>query len=100
MKHRYLKNVATLNLTKEKCSGCGVCLDVCPHGVFNLENGEAVIVDKNFCMECGACAMNCPMSAVTVDANTGCATAIIFRWITGKKPASSCSDDDDKVCCG
>ena len=30
MKHRYLKNVATLRLSIENCIGCGRCAEVCP----------------------------------------------------------------------
>ena len=96
MNHRYLKNVTTLNLISEKCSGCGRCLDVCPHSVLNLKNGKVIYTDKDLCMECGACSMNCPMSAITVDANVGCASAIIWGWITGKEPSCGCDTVD---CC-
>ena len=96
MKLKYLKNVTTLKLNPEKCSGCAKCLDVCPHGVLNLENEKVKIVDKNLCMECGACAMNCPMSAIAVNANVGCAAAIIFGWLTGKEPTCGCDTTD---CC-
>ena len=97
MKHKYLKNVTTLNLMPEKCSGCGKCTEVCPHGVFTIENKKAVIIDKNSCMECGACAKNCPMSAIAVDANVGCAAGIIFGWLTGKEPTCGC--DSAAGCC-
>jgi len=96
MKHKYLRNVATLRLAQEKCTGCGKCTEVCPHRVLALENGKATIAEKNLCMECGACAMNCPMSAITVNANVGCAAAIIFGWLTGKEPACDCSGGE---CC-
>lgn len=36
MKHIYLKNVATLRLSAEKCIGCGRCTEVCPHRVFSV----------------------------------------------------------------
>ena len=91
MKHKYLKNVATLRLTQDKCTGCGKCTEVCPHGVFVLENSKAVIADKDLCMECGACARNCPVSAITVDANVGCAAAVIFGWLTGGEPSCDCT---------
>ena len=35
----YLKNVVTLQLDEIKCTGCGMCLDVCPHEVFKMNNG-------------------------------------------------------------
>ena len=96
MKHRYLKNVTTLNLLHGKCTGCGKCTEVCPYGVLDIENKEAVIVDKNSCMECGACAKNCHESAIFVEANTGCAAAIIMGWLTGKEPSCGCGTAD---CC-
>lgn len=91
MKHRYLKNVATLTLSAEKCSGCGRCLEVCPHRVFRLTDNKAQIIDKDSCMECGACALNCPTGALTVDASVGCAAAIIKGWLTGSEPSCDCS---------
>ena len=96
MKHKYLKNVQTLRLSPDTCIGCGKCTEVCPHGVFSFENGRATITDKNSCMECGACAKNCPVSAIKVDANVGCAAAIIFGWLTGKEPSCDCGAGE---CC-
>ena len=93
---KYLKNVTTLNLLSDKCAGCKICMDVCPHDVFDIFDGKAVIKDKNRCMECGACANNCPAQAITVDAGTGCAAAIIFGWLTGSEPACGCGEGE---CC-
>ena len=91
MKHKYLSNVATLALSSDKCVGCGMCLDVCPHGVLEFENGKAIISDKDSCMECGACAKNCPADAISVDAGVGCALAIIMGWLTGTEPHCDCA---------
>ena len=96
MKHRYLKNVATLSFAPEKCAGCGRCAEVCPHGVFGTDGEKARIVEKDSCMECGACALNCPSRAISVDAGVGCAYAIIMSWFTGKEPSCGC---DDGECC-
>lgn len=56
---KYLTNVTSLDFFPEKCTGCGRCIDVCPHGVFVMNNKKASIADKDLCMECGACALNC-----------------------------------------
>lgn len=100
MKHRYLKNVTTLTYDPGKCLGCGRCIEVCPHGVFEVSGNKAQIVDKDSCMECGACAMNCPAEAIEVSAGVGCAAAIISSWFTGREPTCGCSDNGDSTCCG
>ena len=97
MKHRYLKDVATLSLNVAKCIGCGRCAEVCPHGVFAVDNRKARIMDKDLCMECGACAKNCPANAISVDVGVGCAYAFIKGWLTGGKASCDCSNDMD--CC-
>ena len=99
MKHRYLENVTTLAFDADKCIGCERCTEVCPHAVFCMNYGKALIIDKDGCMECGACAMNCPAEAIAVNAGTGCAAAIIMSWFTGKEPVCGCSDDGGGKCC-
>ena len=96
MKHKYLKNVVTLRLLPDKCTGCERCTEVCPHGVFKVKNGKAAIHEIDSCMECGGCALNCPVEAIEVDAGVGCAAAIIMSWFTGKEPTCGC---DDAKCC-
>ncbi len=84
---KYLPDVVTLQLEIDKCNGCRMCVEVCPHAVFVVEAKKARIVDRDSCMECGACAQNCEPGAITVDAGVGCASAIIFGALTGKKSA-------------
>ena len=95
MEHNYLKNVSTLKLMTDKCIGCNMCVNVCPHRVFELSNGKAKITNDK-CIECGACALNCPVSAIEVNAGVGCASAIIRGWLTGSEPTCDCSSGD---CC-
>lgn len=76
MKLRYISGVVTLKYDSDKCKGCGRCIEVCPHGVFNMENSKAKIIDKDACIECGACKKNCPFGAIEVNAGVGCAAAI------------------------
>lgn len=87
---RYLENVSTLELDQEKCIGCGMCAAVCPHGVFEVEERKAQVVDLDACIECGACAGNCPVEALQVKAGVGCASAIINGWLTGEEPNCDC----------
>ncbi len=82
---RYLKNVATLELDRAACTGCGRCMEVCPHGVFAIAEGRARIADRDACMECGACARNCAAGAIRVDAGVGCASGLINEWLRERK---------------
>jgi len=86
----YLENVSTLQLHIDKCTGCGLCAIVCPHGVFAVEGMKAAILERDRCMECGACANNCAFDAISVEAGVGCASAIVYGWLTGKEPSCDC----------
>lgn len=87
---RYLPGVVTLVLDQEKCIGCTLCTQVCPHGVFDMKDKRAVVIDRDACMECGACARNCPTDAITVDCGVGCAMAMIIGAIKGTEPSCDC----------
>ncbi len=100
MGFQYLKNVATLRLDENKCTGCGICTDVCPHAVFGIEGRRARIFDLDRCMECGACAVNCPFGAISVDAGVGCAAAVIHGKLHGTEPSCDCGETEDTPCCG
>jgi NAD-dependent dihydropyrimidine dehydrogenase PreA subunit len=85
----------TLMLMPHQCSGCGRCVEVCPHAVFAMEGRKAKMVNANGCMECGACQVNCANGAIKVESGVGCAKAMIHAALTGKEP--TCGDPG---CCG
>jgi NAD-dependent dihydropyrimidine dehydrogenase PreA subunit len=85
----YLKDVVTLQLNEKNCSGCGMCLIVCPHAVLSMNHGQVQINNRDSCMECGACVMNCPTDALTVQAGVGCAAAVINTAL-GRDGACCC----------
>ena len=74
---KYLHDVATIAVLAEKCTGCGMCIKVCPRSVLKIDEGKASVVDKDACIECGACAMNCQFDAIVGDFGVGCAAAMI-----------------------
>lgn len=98
---RYLKNVTTLEYNRDKCVGCGYCVEVCPHEVFRIENSKAVLIDKDRCMECGACAKNCPSNAIDVRPGVGCAYAILIGKLRGTEPTCGCTGEEERgeSCC-
>lgn len=77
----YLKGVVTLQLNSDECSGCAMCIAVCPRGVFEIEQRKARIGDRDACIECGACARNCPEGAVFVRVGVGCAAAVVNNML-------------------
>lgn len=110
----YLSNVVTLELNADKCIGCAMCVLVCPHSVFSLNDGHARISSRDACMECGACARNCPTEAISVETGVGCAAAVINSFLgrdsssccciiepgkTDAKPAGSRSIRNEADCC-
>ncbi len=80
--------VNTLRLDEERCTGCGFCLNVCPHAVFERHNGAVRLAAPAACMECGACMKNCPVDAIQVNSGVGCASAMIRAALTRQKSAT------------
>jgi NAD-dependent dihydropyrimidine dehydrogenase PreA subunit len=90
---RYLSRVTTLQYEAARCTGCGRCAEVCPHGIFSLDGRKAVLGDKDLCMECGACFRNCEAQAIRVRPGVGCAWGILSsQWRKGKGEAVCCGD--------
>lgn len=99
---QYLKNVVTLKLDKSLCTGCGLCVTVCPHAVFEIADRKARILDIDDCMECGACAMNCQFGAISVKSGVGCAAGIINGMLGKSNDSCDCYVESDKSknkCC-
>lgn len=84
----------TLEFHREKCTNCGICTMVCPHGVFARKGKSVELHAPEACMECGACRLNCPSEAISVESGVGCAYAMIKAALTGGE--ESC----DTGCCG
>ena len=101
MNHTYISGVSTLKLDVEKCTGCERCVEVCPHGVFEIHDHRAQIVALDSCMECGACKQNCAFGALFVKNGVGCAVAMINGLMTRGDPDQGTCDFDGSSgsCC-
>jgi len=57
-----IMRVVKPKIIPEKCSGCGLCREVCKEGAIKIEGRKAVI-DYNKCINCGECIRVCPTDA-------------------------------------
>ena len=80
----------TLTFNSDLCNGCGMCVAVCPHAVFNREGRTITLARAANCMECGACQRNCPTNAIAVDSGVGCAAAMMRAALKGKPSEVVC----------
>ncbi len=55
-----------IKVDAEKCNGCETCVDTCPVGVYEMEDGKSVVVNLEDCLVCRACEMQCPEGAIEV----------------------------------
>ena len=50
---------------KQKCTGCGICIEFCPVDAIIKRAGKAFIsID---CVECSGCIEECPEGAIAVE---------------------------------
>ena len=57
--------VASVN--KGRCSGCGLCVEVCAYNAIEVDEEERVaVVNSAMCKGCGACSAQCRSSAIDV----------------------------------
>ncbi len=55
-----------LTIDKEKCTGCGECVDICPSEVLELKDEKAEVANIDECLGCESCVETCPESAITL----------------------------------
>lgn len=84
-----VSTINSLRFDQDACTGCGMCVNVCPHGVFAQSGAVVRVVRGDACMECGACQVNCAFDAVKVDSGVGCAASMILAALRGKPMAEA-----------
>ncbi len=46
------------------CQGLGLCVDACPTGALEMDNGKSNLSHPEKCTDCGACEGACIMGAI------------------------------------
>jgi nitroreductase/Pyruvate/2-oxoacid:ferredoxin oxidoreductase delta subunit len=62
-----IERPVTTVIDAEKCTGCGLCVEICPSGTISIR-GEKAAVTGDRSLSCGHCAAICPTEAITVKA--------------------------------
>ena len=58
-------------IARRQCTDCGACIDVCPTGVYQIENNghrKVVVQHPESCEDCRACVLQCPAGAISLTA--------------------------------
>lgn len=59
-----------MDVDKDKCKGCGQCIEVCDSEAIQYEAGrksgyKGVVIDQSLCVNCGCCTEVCPGEAIS-----------------------------------
>jgi len=60
------KGLITYWIDPDKCNGCGVCLQGCPHKAITGKKQQSHVIDPKLCQKCGICRSECKFDAVQV----------------------------------
>ncbi len=55
-----------IKIDLDKCTGCATCVDVCPVGVFELQDEKSAAANADECLVCTVCETECPENAIEV----------------------------------
>ena len=54
-----------IEIDKDKCNGCGLCVSACHEGAIQLVDGKATLVRDDYCDGLGDCLPSCPTEAIS-----------------------------------
>ncbi|MFX1534026.1 MAG: NADH-quinone oxidoreductase subunit NuoF [Promethearchaeota archaeon] len=60
------KSLIELTIDPENCTGCGLCLRLCPNNAISGEKNEPHQINIDQCIKCGVCFDSCKFEAVIV----------------------------------
>ncbi len=74
----------------ESCTGCGMCLSICPVGAVSGGPGKQHSVNGDLCIGCGACARVCADSCVSDSSGNRPAREVKSKWLIPHFDAAKC----------
>jgi electron transfer flavoprotein alpha subunit len=77
-----------IEIIKDECTGCKLCIKACPFGAIKVEN-KLAIIDLDKCNLCGACVPACKFTAIILEepqtANRKPLTEYKGIWVFGEQ---------------
>lgn len=55
-----------IEIDRERCIGCGLCVNACQEGAIGLVEGKAMLLRDDYCDGLGKCLPSCPVDALKV----------------------------------
>ena len=52
-------------ISKEKCIGCGQCVEICPTAAISINDDKAIIAPEE-CIHCETCIDECAKDAISM----------------------------------
>jgi NADPH-dependent glutamate synthase beta subunit-like oxidoreductase/CheY-like chemotaxis protein/NAD-dependent dihydropyrimidine dehydrogenase PreA subunit len=74
-----------ITLNQDLCSGCGVCVTVCPYDALKLvksDDGRVAVMDTIRCKRGGLCVSSCPSGAVTINDSLADTIASTYKFLS------------------
>jgi ferredoxin len=67
-KNKEVNLVYNITIDRDKCEGCGDCVENCPASILEMVDGKADLTgDASECLGCETCVSACPSEAVTLE---------------------------------
>jgi len=67
------KAPSVVTIDKDRCKGCGFCVDFCPREVLKMSDNInpkgytlPTVTDESKCLDCGYCEKICPEFAIVI----------------------------------
>ncbi|ACA45376.1 4Fe-4S dicluster domain-containing protein [Clostridium botulinum] len=88
-----------VNIDKEKCNGCGLCVTACHEGAIELIDGRAVLISDEYCDGLGDCLPECPTGAIKIVEREAAEynEELVEKRMAMKKPVE---ENKEKMPCG
>lgn len=86
-----------ITIDKEKCNGCGACVDACHEGAIGMLDGKATLLRDDYCDGLGDCLPACPTDAIRFEEREALPYDEIAVLANMKKKGGGCPGGQAKL---